>query len=159
MNQVNRAAGFEGADVQFIRKTSPIWYRALPPVIRGASSGSTVRTQHILSRLSSNSYPNTTREIFSSAEFEVLRKFALTYYHHVCMSRHGWKRGSFSGHLATIPSRASQVDGLQHHRSLRRIVNLKTKHDRLLGFPANQSASPTEHSHSRSLRARGTSAP
>lgn len=25
MNQVNRAAGFEGADVQFIRTTSPTW--------------------------------------------------------------------------------------------------------------------------------------
>lgn len=41
MNQDNSAAGLEGADVQFMRTTSPTWYLERPPVICGPSLGRT----------------------------------------------------------------------------------------------------------------------
>lgn len=39
MYQLSWAAGFERPEVQLTRTVSPIWYRGLPPVILGPSSG------------------------------------------------------------------------------------------------------------------------
>ena len=48
MYQASATGGFDRPDVQFTWTKSPIWYRGLPPVILGPSSGSAAKMKTFL---------------------------------------------------------------------------------------------------------------